>query len=520
MVQRAEPPPGCVPLGYAGLIAHYKLDCPPPRRSLALAASASRSSVVAHHTEWLLLPRGSAIQLPRSPIDHLGIALKHEGVDLRILSRLFAAGIGSELTDWIRAKPKGIHARRAWFLYEWLTGDTLPIDPPRTVRYVPVLDPTAYFTRTPERSARHKVDNNLPGTAGFCPLVRRTERLAENRLAGLKVDARSLVRAADPAVLRRATAYMLLNESKGSFGIEGEAPTRTRLERWGAVIAAAGRVTLSIPELERLQRSLFDTPVFGVQLGLRKDGGFVGRHDRTNQTPIPDHISARPDDLAALMGALLKTFKLLEADGFDAVLTAAVVGFGFVFIHPFEDGNGRLHRFMLQKALIDGGFNPEGIVLPISAAILDDLAGYKAVLEEFSLPALEAMEWRPTPKGNVEVLNETAYLYRYFDATRQAEYLTDCIERTIRFALPNELRYLQQFDEAKRRIADLVDLPDRLVSLLIQFCVQNAGSVSVRKRREFFSDMPDALMAALEQAVRDTGIVPAAAVTGTVPVSP
>ena len=113
----------------------------------------------------------------------------------------------------------------------------------------------------------------------------------------------------------------------------------------------------------------------------------------------------------------------------------------------------------------------------------------------------------------MSVTNDTSCLYRYFDATRQAEYLADRIERTIRFSLLAELQFLHRFDDAKRRIAALVDLPDRLVSLLIQFCVQNNGSVSARKRSEFFPLLPDDLMAALEQAIRASGItdnVPAA----------
>lgn len=188
------------------------------------------------------------------------------------------------------------------------------------------------------------------------------------------------------------------------------------------------------------------------------------------------------------------------------MLTAALLSFGFVFIHPFEDGNGRLHRVLLQKALADMGFNPEGVVLPVSAAILEDLLSYRATLEDHSVPTLPFIEWEPTPDGNVHVTNDTADLYRYFDATRQAEYLADCIERTVRVALPAELQFLHRFDDAKRRIAELADLPDRLASLFIQFCVQNNGRLSARKRADLFPDLPDDLIAALEHAIEASGI--------------
>jgi Fic family protein len=41
-----------------------------------------------------------------------------------------------------------------------------------------------------------------------------------------------------------------------------------------------------------------------------------------------------------------------------------------VFIHPFLDGNGRLHRYLIREELSVLGFTPKGIVLPVSAFIL------------------------------------------------------------------------------------------------------------------------------------------------------
>jgi hypothetical protein len=37
------------------------------------------------------------------------------------------------------------------------------------------------------------------------------------------------------------------------------------------------------------------------------------------------------------------------------------------------------------------------------------------------------IEWRPSVKNNVEVLNDTRDLYRFFDATKQAEFLFECV---------------------------------------------------------------------------------------------
>ena len=494
-------------MGYSALIEHFRLACPAPQRLTAIASVGHRTSQVQDGVEWLLLPRNGGIRVPAQPMDHLGTALKHEGVDLRVLHCLFSQDVEREVAAFVAKNRSGVYARRAWFLYEWLTGRRLDIAEPYAVQYVPLLDPTRYIGRKPDRSTRHKIDNNLPGTPGYCPLIRRTERLSADRIAGLGEEARIIVAAADPAVLRRAVSYMLLNESRGSFEIEGETPPHSRLERWGRLIAEARDIDLSIPALERLHRSLFDKTQMFSAYGLRTSGGFIGSHDARNQTPIPDHVSARPADLTALLAGLLESYKLLRASSYNPVLTAAMLAFGFVFIHPFADGNGRLHRLLIQKALADMDFNPPGVVLPVSAAILQDLVGYRSALEDYSLPTLSGIEWTATPDGNVRVENDTRFLYSYFDATRQAEYLTDCIERTVRFSLPAEFQFLHSFDQAKARIAVVADLPDRLSSLFINFCVQNGGRLSNRKRQDYFAQIPDEVITDLEAAVADSFVL-------------
>jgi Fic family protein len=69
--------------------------------------------------------------------------------------------------------------------------------------------------------------------------------------------------------------------------------------------------------------------------------------------PIPDHISAMWKDLKKLIAGLIAADQKLEKDtGFDAVLAAAMVAFGFVFMHPFVDGNGRIHRYLTHHVLL------------------------------------------------------------------------------------------------------------------------------------------------------------------------
>ena len=104
----------------------------------------------------------------------------------------------------------------------------------------------------------------------------------------------------------------------------------------------------------------------------------------------------------------------------NSVLMATIIAFGFVFTHSFEDGNGRIHRYLFHHVLAEKGFVPKGLIFPVSAVILERNDGYRKTLEHYSKPRLGLIEWRPIEKNNVEVLNETLNLYRYFDATKQA----------------------------------------------------------------------------------------------------
>lgn len=177
-------------------------------------------------------------------------------------------------------------------------------------------------------------------------------------------------------------------------------------------------------------------------------------------------------------------FDRKAAPELDAVLAAALLAFGFIYIHPFADGNGRLHRYLIHHILAERGFNPPGMVFPVSAAILDRINDYRRTLESYSARLLPFIKWEPTDKGNVRVLNETADFYRFFDATPHAEFLYECVARTIDIDLPAEAKYLQAYDTFRRSVTEIVDMPDGTLDLLFRFLRQNTGVLSKRGREK------------------------------------
>ena len=63
-----------------------------------------------------------------SVIEHLVFALRHENIDLLILKRAFETFPTRVLEKYVQSTPAGVHTRRAWFLYETLTGKTLDVE--------------------------------------------------------------------------------------------------------------------------------------------------------------------------------------------------------------------------------------------------------------------------------------------------------------------------------------------------------------------------------------------------------
>jgi len=176
---------------------------------------------------------------------------------------------------------------------------------------------------------------------------------------------------------------------------------------------------------------------------------------------VVDYVCPRPEDVADLMAGWAAAYERLLAPEVDPVVAAAVVGFGFVFVHPFLDGNGRLHRLLLHHVLARRGFGPEGVILPVSSAILRDRRGYDAALERFSSSIAPYVESVLGPDRDLTVLNDTAYLYRTLDATHLAEYTVDRLREAIDVDLAEELGFLDLFDRALQGVQRVVDLPER-----------------------------------------------------------
>lgn len=489
--------PKTKPVGMAALARRYDVHAP-VRRPCAASEGAVNNSP--RDTDgWLLYDHRYA---PEDDFKgHLTFALRHETLDLTFLKRLFEAVGPVPVETMVREEPNGAVSRRAWYLYEWLTGERLDLEDTQSKVYVDLLDPKSYFTAAPVISRRHRLRDNLLGNRDFCPVVRRTAALEEFVARRWDEEARARIGQVDPSLVARAASFLLLADSQASYQIEGERPPRNRLERWMKVVALAGRRPLSIEELERLQGIVVEGDRF-VRPGLREEGGFIGERDLENN-PQPEFVSARHEDLPAILSGIIDADRRMSAGGVDAVIQATCTAFGLVFAHPFEDGNGRVHRYLMHHVLTERGYSPPGVTFPISSVLLDRQREYAEELRAFSSPLMPYIEWVTTEGRNVRVTNDTADLYRYGDYTDLSEFLYRCVRRTVAHDLPEGIARLAAHDAARRDIGSVIEMPDNTLSLLVNLVRQNHGKLSKRRREREFAALADSEVEFIENAIAD-----------------
>jgi Fic/DOC family len=456
---------------------------------------------------------------------HLTFHLKHEVPHLELLSRLFAKIAPRELTDWLAEEPSGQYAKRAGFLYEFLTGQTLAMRAEISGSYVDVMDGTKLVVASPTQSVpnrRWRVRDNLPGTRAFCPVIRKTA----NSVSAMGLDVAGLIDALalefGEALLMRSAVWMTLRESRASFALEGEADQSARIQRFADVLSrrtGQGVWPLDQTALAELQADILGKRTSLQHFGIRQSPVFVGEVTRYQEVV---HYLAPPAEDVPQMLAGLAIF-LARTQGQSAVMRSAVASFGFIYIHPLADGNGRVHRFLINDSLRRDGVVKYPLILPVSSLISSNHAerlAYDRILDDVSRPLMQSLaglyEFSPTattyPDGIRSNLishgNDSArHVWRLPDLTRHVIYLAQALDRTIRADMHEESRYMRSHAKARTAIKDIVEMPDAQIDRIIRSAAANQGKLSHVLSKEIpilgKSGVWDAMVTAIELAFRD-----------------
>ena len=480
-----------IPVGYSWLTATLKLNVRPPSRPAYINASVNRRMDSDAHS---LFPTGVAIE--NTVAGHLEFALRHEGVNLEIIDAVFEHLPPADLIARLQATPTGEHIRRACFLWEWLTGKKLEAGVTVKGAYVDFFPEDVYLTAArPSRAPRFRVRDNALGTPEFCPVVRRAAIPQAPSLPELLQQAQQTLDAVDdPELYRRALAYLYLSETRSSYAIESETPSASKQERFVQLLKRAGEPAPVTEEwLARCQNLI-------VRDAYSQEASY-----RTAQNWLEDssgRVTFFPPPVDGLQEAMRGWEAFINDDSrcTDVLVRAACLAFGFVYLHPFFDGNGRLHRFLIQHVLARSGLMKTGTVIPVSAVIEQDIQAYHAVLTAFSRPVTALWDYRRGDPHPVILRSAGSRSYRFFEADREVAFLHAMIRHAVDEEIPREIMWLQGYDSAFSALNDEFDLPQKDISALIRMIHSNKGTLSLHRRKQY-SYLPDDVLDRIEKVV-------------------
>ncbi len=454
----------------------------------------TRKSYIGSREHLELAPNGDIIQIfgrkyapeTDSPEKHLEFALKYEDLNLDFYSAVFKRIDVKRLTDFICSKLSGKYTRKIGFLYEWLTGTEIELPIPVSGNYIDLLKEDKYITGQVLKNPKWRINNNLLGDRNFCPIVRKTPGLQEVLTIDLASEIEKLKSEHSSQTFHRAIQYLYRKETKSSYEIERENPPANRVDRFVSLLSKAGSLSadelLTEKHLTLLQNEIVDERFAAKE--FRNFQNYIGQSS-LQYGEIYHYICPPPYLLGSMMSGLQMTER--KSEGNHAIIRAGIVAFGFVFIHPFEDGNGRLHRFLIHDILARDGVVEKGLIIPVSARMINQMRNYDAALEIYSKPLMKRIRYLTSANGEVSVSNmaDVESYFRYPDLTYQCVYLSQIIREAVTLDMSEELLFLERFDELKRTIQNQIDMPDRDLNQLIIFLHQNNGIFPNRRKDSF-----------------------------------
>jgi len=435
-------------------------------------------------------------------LDHLLFALKYEGVDLQILAEALPKIPGGDLIARLRESPTGAYIRKACYLWEWFAGTDLIDMPAIAGPYEPLFDPEMYVTGELRRNRKWRINFNGIGSGQYCPTVRLTPAIKDGIAGDIIGRTKEFLNSLGPKNADRALSWAYLSETDSSFAIERETPNQSKTETFVALLQQAHeKLPLSEDYLSDLQSATITNPFEKaasfrhVQNWLR-GGGLRGASSVTYVPPSPELLSE-------LMPAFMDMANGLPRQ-IDPIIAASVASFGFVFLHPFMDANGRLSRFLFHHALCQSDRLEKGLLLPVSVAMKRQEAEYLKALQSFSVPARKLWKviWVDEDRFDFN-FNGADSIYRFWDATSCVEFGFQMAEQALDVDLRQETEFLARFDRISSALNDEFDVRSNDQHLLIISALQNGGKISNNRRKKLADRVPDEAFDFVERLAKD-----------------
>ena len=484
-------------IGYEYLRAQLELSAFP----VAHPARIRPVSRILDSPEELQIPKLVAPKTDR-PLDHLLFALRYEGIDLQILAEVLPKISGGDLISRLSESPTSAYVRKACYLWEWFSGEELSDLPNVAGPYEPLFDPKKYVTGEPRRDQKWRINFNGIGSKEYCPTVRLTPVIRDGIASDILGRTKAFLDSLGPANADRALSWAYLSETDSSFAIERETPNHNKTEAFVALLQQAHeKLPLTEEYLSDLQSATITNPFekaacFRHEQNWLRAGGLRGASSVTYVPPSPKLLNELMPAFLGMANVLLRQI--------DPIVAASVASFGFVFLHPFMDGNGRLSRFLFHHALCQSGRLDKGLLLPVSVAMKRHEAEYLKALQSFSAPArkLWKVTWVDEDRFDFK-FDGMDSVYRFWDATPCVEFGYRMAEQALDVDLRQETEFLARFDRVAGALNDEFDIRSNDQHLLIISALQNGGRISNNRRKKLADRVPEEVFDFVERLAKD-----------------
>jgi len=463
---------------------------------------ASREARIANVKVLERLPEGGLLvpaRMAPQPIvlDHVLFALKNESINLHLLALSLKKVPASEMESSFVATPNGVYIRTACHLWEMLTKQSLNVSGATiTGPYQEVFDPNHYFVGESRKFPKWRVDFNGLGDISFCPVVRNTPEIQKLLSENVLEQARAFALSTKAEMLDRALGWAYMSETEGSFAIEGEVPTQGKAQAFTKLLQQASEPKDLTEDL------LCDLQRICITNEFDKAWEFRSEQNRLQKgvgSPGVRYVPPRPEVVEPLMTGLMSLANN-RPESLDPLVHAAIVSFGFVYIHPFMDGNGRLSRFLIHHCLGQSKALPTVFVLPVSVAMKRHEADYLGALITFSKPARELcnVTWAGDSNYSFDWAPEADDAFKFMDLTAGAEFTMRMAQAALQEDLLGETQWLSDFDFVYDQIKPNYDIRDGDLSHLVAAALHNGGTVSKNNRKKYIDRVPTETLDAIE----------------------
>ena len=405
-------------------------------------------------------------------IEDLTKIFNTEPIDMILFINILKRLDSSELINFLIDNKKSIMARKIWFMYETFIEELKINSIHDELNYETILNDELQVTlkTTSFRSDRHKIINNMISSGSLYICIERTEFIKEQEI-GLEINPTANNNYSNDHI----NEYIYKKEMLFSHLIEKEKVKNSNFNQMEYLKC----FQLDIKHLVDAQNQIVDLEFKSKKWRDRQI--YIGNTTQSINykfTESYDYICPKPEDVESLMDDFFSLNKKLEVSNLNIIIQATILSFVFNYIHPFDDGNGRLSRFLVNWLL----FCKKNHVYPISAVIFDEISEYYTILNEFSISIHPFIKFNKNEDGSIDVINHTVNLYQLFNLTKQTEYLFRIFNKATKYRYI-EYQSLSIHDELNKNFPN-IDI--KYIKLLIL-----NGKIGAKKKKKCSSNLDE-----------------------------